>query len=146
LELSVVRRFWEAQAAGDAQTTRTLVTDDMNWTVMGRHSSVARTYRGADEFFDKLIGTLTATFVPGSAAMEIHGMYLDTEQQVVVTHLRETARTRDGLIFDNDIVTIMTVADGRITHCREFMDLHEVRRTFGEEDPPRHLATLNYQG
>ncbi|OIH85371.1 hypothetical protein BLJ79_09400 [Arthrobacter sp. UCD-GKA] len=107
---------------------------------------MARTYYGADAFFNELIGTLASTFVPGSAAMEMRGMYLDAEQSMVVTHLRETARTHDGLFFDNDIVTIMNVTDGRITRCQEFMDLHEVRRTFGEENLRTPLATLNLEG
>jgi ketosteroid isomerase-like protein len=145
-QLAVVRKFWEAQAAGDAQSARTVLAADIEWTVVGQHSFLARTYRGAQEFFDELIGTLAATFVPGSAVMEIHGMYLDAEQSVVVTHLRETARTRDGQFFDNGIVTIMTVADGRITRCQEFMDLHEVRRAFGEENRRTPIATFTEQG
>lgn len=145
-QMAVVRKFWEAQAAGDKQSARTVLGADVEWTVAGRHSFLARTYRGADEFFDELIGTLAATFVPGSTVMDIRGMYLDTEQSVVVTHLHETARTHGGLLFENDIVTIMTVTDGRITRCQEFMDLHEVRRTFGEENLRTALATLNLEG
>ena len=128
-----VRAFWAAQAAGDAKAARALMADDVEWTVIGRHAAVARTYRGVDAFFGQLIATLGRTFEPGSAAMDIRGVYEDPAQSTVITELRETARTRTGLDFDNDIVTIMTVNDGRITSCREFMDLHEVRRTFGDE-------------
>ena len=52
---------------------------------------------------------------------------------VLAPYQPATARTRTGLDFDNEIVTIMTVRDGAIRTCLEFMDLHEVRRTFGEE-------------
>lgn len=145
-QMLAVRTFWEAQAAGDAKTARAVLAKDVEWTLVGHHSSLARTYRGVDEFFDGLIGTLAATFMPGSAAMEIRSMYLDAGQSTVVTHLRETATTRDGLFFDNDIVTIMAVIDGRITRCQEFMDLHEVRRTFGEEDLRTPLARSNIKG
>lgn len=145
-QLVVVRKFWDAQAVGDEQSARSVLAEGLEWTVVGQHSRLARTYRGVDEFFDELIGTLAATFVPGSAVMEIRGMYLDAGQSVVVTHLRETASTRDGLLFDNDIVTIMTVAGGRIAKCQEFMDLHEVRRAFGEEIRSAPIATFNVQG
>ncbi|MGM0931192.1 MAG: nuclear transport factor 2 family protein [Actinomycetota bacterium] len=128
-----VRAFWAAQAVGDAETARMLMADDVEWTVVGRHAAVARTYRGVEAFFGELIAALGRTFEPGSAVMDIRGVYEDAAQSTVVTHLYETARTRTGLDFENDIVTIMTVEDGRITNCREFMDLHEVRRTFGDE-------------
>ncbi|MGW6174124.1 nuclear transport factor 2 family protein [Arthrobacter sp. NPDC055138] len=133
----IVRAFWTAQAAGDAEAARTLMADDVVWAVVGRHAAVARTYRGVEAFFGELITTLSRTFEPGSAVMDIRDMYEDAAQSTVVTHLYETARTRTGLNFENDIVTIMTVKDGRITHCREFMDLHEVRRTFGDEPATR---------
>ncbi|MCG2624807.1 nuclear transport factor 2 family protein [Arthrobacter sp. I2-34] len=133
-----VRAFWDAQAAGDAAAARAVLAEDLEWTVAGRHSGLARTYRGREAFFGELIATLSATFEPGSAVMDIRGIYEDTARSTVVTHLRETARTRTGLEFDNEIVTIMTVEDGRITACREFMDLHEVRRTFGGDTADPH--------
>jgi ketosteroid isomerase-like protein len=131
-----VRAFWAAQAAGDAQSARALMCDDVEWTVVGQHAPVARTYFGTGEFFGQLMATLGRTFEPGSAVMDIRGMYEDAAQSTVVTHLRETARTRTGLTFDNEIVTIMTVRDGQIARCREVMDLYEVRRTFGAQPAP----------
>jgi ketosteroid isomerase-like protein len=129
----VVRGFWDAQASGDRDAAHGVLAEDVEWTVVGRHSAVARTYRGRTEFFGVLIARLGEVFEPGSACLRVRGIYEDVEQDTVVTHLRETARTRTGLDFDNEIVTIMTVRDGAIRTCLEFMDLHEVRRTFGEE-------------
>ena len=129
----VVRGFWDAQASGNREAAHRVLAEDLEWTVVGRHSAVARTYRGRTEFFAGLIARLGEVFEPDTARMQVRGVYEDAEQDTVVTHLRETARTRTGLDFDNEIVTIMTVRDGAIRTCLEFMDLHEVRRTFGEE-------------
>lgn len=128
----VVRRWWAARAAGDEPASRALLSVDLEWTVVGRHASVARTYRGPDAFFGELVAGNVEVFEPGSARTVIRGLYEDALQDTVVTHLHKTARTRNGLDFQNDIVTIMTVRGGLIGSCLEFMDLHEVRRTFGE--------------
>lgn len=131
----VVRAFWQAQADGDRRAAEVLLAEDLVWTVEGRHSRVARTYRGRDAFFDELIAELGRTFEPGTVSLDLRGVYEDAAQQAVVTELLETARTREGLAFEVGIVTVMAIRDGRITACREYMDLHEVRLAFGEESP-----------
>lgn len=127
-----VRTFWEAQQNGDRQTASALLSESLIWRVAGNHSAVARTYHGREAFFRELIGTLGQTFVTGTVQLEIRGIYSDASQSMVTSHIHETAEAQNGLSFDIEIITLMKVVDGMITTCDEFMDLHEVRRVFGQ--------------
>ena len=128
----VVRDFWEAQERGDRDAARAVLSESLVWRVAGEHAEVARTYIGADSFFDDLIGILGKTFVPGSVSLQLRALYTDEAQSTVISHVHETAQARNGKVFDIEIITIMRVEDGVITTCDEFMDLHEVLRVFGE--------------
>ncbi|MGO2053073.1 hypothetical protein ACT3UA_08605 [Glutamicibacter sp. 363] len=108
-----------------------MMAESLAWRVAGVHSAVARTYEGADSFFDDLIGTLGQTFVPGTVRLNIKGIYCDEAQSMVTSHVHETAQARNGMNFDIEIITIMKVEAGIITSCDEFMDLHEVLRVLG---------------
>ncbi|WP_417221301.1 nuclear transport factor 2 family protein [Arthrobacter sp.] len=137
----VVSAYWAARERGDETAARELLAEDLEWTVVGRHAAVVGTYRGPDQFFNQLVAGNAAVFQPGTAQSRILGIFEDAQQNTVVTHTRKTARTRTGLHFDNEIVTIMTIAHGRIRICREFMDLAEVNRTFGANPPLDPTAT-----
>lgn len=124
----VVRRFWAARLAADQETTRELLDPDLTWRVVGRGHPVARTFHGHDGFLVELGSLLGSAFVPGSRTLEITDLIASGEK--VVTELHETMAGRNGHDVVLDIVTVMRVVDGRITDCREYMDLAEVHAAF----------------
>jgi ketosteroid isomerase-like protein len=127
--LPLVERFWAANATGDVDTLKAVLAPDVEWTVVGRTVPIAKTYHGQDEFFGELIATLIASFTPGTVQMTVTGMFEDLERSTVVTQVHERAESVTGATFDNDIVTVMTIADGRIAAAAEYMDLLEVSRS-----------------
>lgn len=124
----IVTQFWQAQAAGHREIARSLLAPDLDWQVMGRTHPVARTYHGPDGFFDGLIAQLGEAFEPGT--LTLHLTHQVESGNTVVTEVHETAKARNGQAFVIDLITIMTVEDGRIATCREYMDLLEVSRSF----------------
>lgn len=124
----VVRRFWAARSAADAETTRALLAPDVTWRVVGRGHPTAQTFRGHDGFLIELGALLGSAFVPGSRKLEITNLIAAGDQ--VVTELHETMSGRNGHDVVLDIVTVMRVHDGRITECREYMDLAEVHAAY----------------
>lgn len=127
----VVRRFWTAQQAGDAATARATLADDLTWQVVGRTHHCARVYHGPDGFFGELIALLGRSFVPGSVTLEL--THVTACGTTVVSEVHETAQGRNGHAFEVDLITVMEVEDGRITTCREYMDLAEVARAMPAE-------------
>lgn len=124
----VVRRFWAARAEADAGTTRELLDPAVTWHVVGRGHPVARTFHGPDGFLGELGPMLGSAFVPGSRTLEITNLIAADDQ--VVTELHETMAGRNGHDVVLDIVTVMRVVNGRITECREYMDLAEVHAAY----------------
>jgi ketosteroid isomerase-like protein len=127
--LPLVEQFWSANAAGDVDTLKAILASDVEWTVVGRTVPIAKTYHGQEEFFGELIATLIASFRPGTVQMAVTGMFEDLERSTVITQVREKAESVTGATFENDIITVMTIAGGRITAAAEYMDLLEVSRS-----------------
>lgn len=127
----VVESFWSAFSTGDTDRMKTVVSPGIEWTVVGRTVPIAKTYAGWAGFFDELLATLGASFVPGSLSMTRKGTYVDEAAGVAVIELFESATTVDGKEFVNNIVDVFHIRDGRITAVREYMDLAEVAEAFG---------------
>ena len=121
----VARDFWAARARNDRQATTALLAGDVTWQVVGRTHPCARTYHGPEGFLDELGAQLGAAFVPGTRSLTVISVIADESR--VVTELHETVDAVTGHHVVLDIVTVMQVANGQITACREYMDLAEVR-------------------
>lgn len=128
-----VERFWQAFSTGDAAGMTAVLHPDVTWTVVGRHAPVAREYVGRDAFFGELLAGLAQAFDMSTLRMERIGLYADEDEGTGVLHLRETATSVTGNAFDNEIIDVMTVRDGRIVAVREVMDLAEVNQAFASE-------------
>jgi ketosteroid isomerase-like protein len=125
----VAQKFFTAVSQGDIDGLRAAIAPEIEWTVVGHTVAIAKTYRGYDEMFGELLGALATLFVPGSVKIEIIAQYEDLAQSTVVTHFHETAQGQaSGKTFNNQVVTIMTIADGKIVKGLEFMDLYEFKQ------------------
>lgn len=127
----VIDSFWEAHSTGDRERLKTIISPDIEWTVVGRTVPLAKTYTGWQGFFDELLAALDASFKPGSLVMKRSGSYVDEEAGVGVIELFESAVTSDGKTFKNHIVDVLQVKNGQIVSTREYMDLAEVKDAFG---------------
>lgn len=124
----VVETFWAAQSRGDRAAAEAVLHPDLRWIVSGTGHPLAREFRGREAFFAELIGALRLGFEPGSQQLTLVETVADVERARVVSVVHQTARGRGGEPFEVDMITVMTVRDGRIVDCLEVMDLAAVAR------------------
>lgn len=128
---TVIESFWAAHSTGDREALKDIVSERIEWTVVGKTVPIAKKYTGHDGFFNELLGALDASFVPGTVKMELKNLFVDEDAQIGVIELFESATTTDGKQFSNNIINVLEVSDGQVTVVREYMDLAEVKDAFG---------------
>jgi ketosteroid isomerase-like protein len=110
-DVARLRQGYDAFAAGDLDTIRGLLDDNIIWHISGR-SPLAGDYKGMDEvfgFFAKL-----AELSGGTFKIEVHAVLSDGEHSVALT--RNTGE-RDGKRLDDNIVGVYHVTDGKVTEA-----------------------------
>ncbi len=128
---SVIETFWEGHRTQNVELLKTVMAEDVTWTVVGKTCPIARTYEGWDGFFGELLAALGAAVKPGTLDMQVMGLYADEEAGVGFLHIAETADLNSGGHLDVEIVDVFTVRDGKIVAVREIMDLAAVNSAFG---------------
>src|SRR5699024_5138338 len=93
---TVIENFWQAHSTGDRESLKSIVSEQIEWTVVGRTVPIAKAYTGHDGFFGELLGALDASFVPGTVSMELKNLFVDEDAQVGVIELHESATTLSG--------------------------------------------------
>ena len=114
-DLEVVRRAYDAFAAGDLETLRTFLAPDIEWRTtpevpfMGNYSGLDEFMRGMDEW--------TSAF--DDVTTEIEEM-IDMGETVIVHH-RMRGRGRDsGVEVDLAIFQVVAVRDGQLVRMHDF--------------------------
>lgn len=104
--IPAIRRTYQAFAAGDTATMRTLMTEDITWHVRG--TTLDGDYHGPDEVF-AFLGRL-AEETGGTYALQVHAILADDEHGVVLGnwHAERNGRSRSG-----DVVHVMHLRDGK---------------------------------
>ena len=114
-DLEVVRRAYDAFAAGDLEKLRTFLAPDIEWRTtpevpfMGNYSGLDEFLRGMDEW--------TSAFE--DVTTEIEEM-IDTGENVIVHH-RMRARGRDsGVEVNLAIFQVVAVRDGQLARMHDY--------------------------
>jgi ketosteroid isomerase-like protein len=110
--------FYTALAAGDFETLRALLGDDVVLTISGSFSRAGR-FEGRDEFFRAVLTNSTCSvpfgqLVAGSGAA-VNG--LDGDQMIARFHATGTVK---GEPLDEDNLLLLTLRDGLIVSVVEF--------------------------
>jgi len=126
----------------DAQRNKQLVLDaysgrpgallaalapDVEYTLMGTMHRFARTFHGRDDVVQNLFAQVGAVLASGRMT-PINA--LAEGDQVVVEFVGE-CRTKDGRDYNNRYCSVFRVANGHITHIREYLDTDLTRSVFG---------------
>ena len=126
----------------DAQLNKQLVLDaysgrpgallaalalDVEYTLMGSTHRFARTFHGRDDVAQNLFAEVRA--VLDSVRMTPVNAVAEGDQ--VVVEFEGLGRTRDGRPYNNRYCSVFRVANGRITHIREYLDTDLTRSVFG---------------
>ena len=108
---ALLRRGYEAFAAGDLETIRGLFDENLVWHVGGR-SPLSGDYKGTDEvfgFFAKI-----AEISAGTVRIEVHDALANDEHAVALTR---TTATRDGKSIDDNGAAVYHVSNGKVTEA-----------------------------
>jgi|GEM_PF-6397001 Ketosteroid isomerase-related protein len=128
---STIEAFWKGHSTQDIDLLKTVMAEDMTWTVVGKTCPIAKSYEGWDGFFGELLTGLGEAFKPGTLKMTVKGLYADEEAGMGFLHLAESAELHNGKMLDVELVDVFTVKDGKIVDVREIMDMAAVNMAFG---------------
>jgi uncharacterized protein len=106
---ALLRKGYEAFAAGDLDTIRGLFADDVVWHVPGRNP-LAGDYKGIDDvfgFFGKLLEVSGGTF-----KMDVHTVVADDEHGVALVHV---TGDRGGKRLDQNNAHVFHISAGKVT-------------------------------
>jgi ketosteroid isomerase-like protein len=105
----LVRKGYEAFAAGDMATLNEFFSDDVVWHTPGR-SELSGTFRGKDEVFANLQKNMELT--GGTFRLDIHAILADDEHAVtLLTAMGE----REGKTLHDNTVQVFHIKDGKVT-------------------------------
>jgi ketosteroid isomerase-like protein len=110
-DIARLRQGYEAFAAGDLDTIRGLLDENLVWHVSGR-SPLVGDYKGIDEvfgFFAKL-----AELSSGTIRIELHDVLANGTHSVALT--TSTAQ-RDGKSIHDNGVAVYHTTDGKVTEA-----------------------------
>ncbi|MFI0241420.1 nuclear transport factor 2 family protein [Streptomyces sp. NPDC016845] len=117
---ATVERYLRAIADRDAATVLGLLGEDVEFWIAGDHP-VCGTWKGRDAVVGGFLLPLGALFDPGAGyTIEVRSMIADGDQVAVECLSRSV--TKDKVPYENRIVSVYTVADGRITRMHEYFD------------------------
>lgn len=115
----IVRKAYEAWAAGGSTFFDDLISKDVRWTIRGS-GPVARTYVGRDAFIQEASAPLTARLA-GPIKPTIRHLLADGD--VVIAVWDGEAVARDGKPYSNNFVWVFRMADGKAVEVEAFLDL-----------------------
>jgi ketosteroid isomerase-like protein len=118
---------YASMAAGNPAPYLDLLSDDVSITMFGDHR-FARTFKGTRDIHDNLFGPIREV-LDGTIRMNLTNV--TAENDTVVVEAKGEARTRDGRSYRNTYCFVLTLANGKITESREYMDTQLVKATFG---------------
>jgi len=119
---AAVESTLQAWMAGDGGALQPLLSDDIDWTIVG-NSAVAGTTHGRQELMAKVLVPFGARFSQSSDRFKprvIHGVYADGD--AVIAHFLGAGTTNDGRRYENSYVWLLTMRDGKVVRATAFFD------------------------
>jgi ketosteroid isomerase-like protein len=92
---------------------------DATWTLAGR-LPLSGNWEGRDAILDDFLGHVRTLIEPGSVNLEVTS--LTAEGDRVALEWTSRARLQSGEPYENRCAALFTLANGRITAVREYMD------------------------
>ena len=122
-----VRSFFERFSAADVPGALALLDDSAVWRVMGRQGGLPM----SGEMDKDAIGALilgVREAIPDGLKLTPTGR--TAEGGRVALEMESYGEMTNGVVYNNFYHFLVTVADGRITALREYMDTDQVKRLF----------------
>ncbi len=109
----LVERYFEIQSSGDLLQGLDLLADDATWSVPGEWE-LAGTF-GKDKIREMLEGL---NQFEGGLDFKHHSVTAEDDRVLVFTTVRGTLK--DGRVYQNEIVFLFVIADGKFSAVTEF--------------------------
>lgn len=117
---NLASEFFDRIGHGDIEAALALTADTFTWTVAGSVGgpfALAGTYNKAT--FVRMMGQVAAS-LPGGPKIEIKSVTADDDHTVIETHVTGTSATEAQ--YNNNVVYVFDIADGKISAVREYLD------------------------
>jgi ketosteroid isomerase-like protein len=124
----LVRDTWGAVTNAEIDKFLDGLADDVTWTFFGSHR-FAGTFNGKDDLMARLFSPL-GEVLEGGIVVNINSMTAEDDR--VVIEAKGTARSKSGADYNNDYCIVITVANNKIRHVREYLDSELVTTVFGK--------------
>jgi ketosteroid isomerase-like protein len=121
-----IERYFEALQRGD--DIAGFFGEEATWTLDGR-LPLSGTWHGREAILNDFFGQLGGLYQPGSVSIEMTSLTAGSDR--VALEWTSRARTADGEPYENHCAGVFTLADGRITAVREYMDTDYALGAFG---------------
>jgi uncharacterized protein len=129
---AVVKRMYEALAAGDSAGFWDGFADDVEYVIIGT-TLASGTFRGKRDLVEKVMKPLGRKL---QAAISLAPVTIVADGDTVVVELIGTATTRSGAPYDNVYCQVLKMSDGKVRRVTEYLDTELVTAAFGEASPP----------
>ncbi|MBP2471803.1 ketosteroid isomerase-like protein [Crossiella equi] len=129
---NIATEFFELLGRGHIDGAMALTTDDFTWTVGGKPGgpfALAGTYDSAA--YIEMLGHVAAS-IPAGPQVEIVSVTQGSDRIVVETHV--VGNSADGVGYDNNLVCVFDISDGRIAAVREYLDTIHASEVFTRND------------
>jgi ketosteroid isomerase-like protein len=125
--LYFLERVIAGMNGGDADMIRDAVSmfsDDSTFWLLGK-LPFSGTLRGRQEILDKMYLPSLNRIAPGTMAWQLQSVIAEGDK--VVVEWSSQRKTADGRSFDNCLIALFEVKDGRIISMREYMDTQRAK-------------------
>ncbi len=100
---------------------------EVEYKLMGSTHRLARTFHGREDVVRNLFAEVGAVLASGRM-IPVNAV---AEGDQVVVEFEGQGRTKDGRDYNNRYCSVLRVANGRLTHIREYLDTDLTRSVFG---------------
>lgn len=123
----MVLNAYAALKRGDAAGYFSAMADDVQITYFGSHR-FSQTFHGKSDIMKNFVAPLRER-LDGSIVLDVTNAIAEGDQ--VVVEAKGTARTKDGLNYNNLYCILLKIRDGKIAEIREYMDTELTKKIFG---------------
>ena len=121
--IQTVKDFFAAIGRGDREALLALVTEDIEWIILGEDWPLAGTHRGHDGVTD-LLETASKSIETSTEPRE----FVAQGDRVLVVGFASGKIKATNKTFEDDWIFAITVRDGRLTRIREYIDTQALAR------------------
>jgi uncharacterized protein len=135
---ALVAKFCELLTAGDTQAVLDLMSDDINYWILGR-KEITPSAGDHSKAAMKRIFDAMAERMQGSLTFRAKSMIAEDDQ--VALEAESRGQLKNGRVYNNLYHLRLTIRDGKIASIREYLDTQHVYDTWYAPEPAGSTAS-----